>query len=112
LIVQLCLNKEFCVQIIRPYRHFRPEFDNVSKNNKLLSIPDEESLGDEGVSAVVNVRFNQSVEGHMLGIRQVGVSTFVAVRISVVDLVFMFVENLNLNEVDPLLDQIYISEVL
>ena len=88
---------------------FGTELDHMSKSDHLLCISHEESLGYERRILVENLRFEQPVEvGSAIFIIA---ATLEVIRISIVNLFMVFVEDLKLHEVNSLLEKVHIAEV-
>ena len=62
LIIQLGLQKELGVEIVWLHINLSAELDDVSKNYKLLGIPDEKSFCVKGIGFLLDVWLNESVE--------------------------------------------------
>ena len=89
------------------------ELDDVAEGDVLLSVPHEERLGDEAGVLVEDLRLEQPVEaGALVSSRFEIAARFEVIRIRVVDLFIVLVEDLELEEVDALLEQVHIAEVL
>ena len=115
LVVKLNFEEELSIQVIRLDVDLSSELDDVPEHNQLLGVPDEKGLCVKGIGFVHDVWLDQSVEGYFVLfflLLQFRVFALVVVRVGIVHLVPLLVENLDFHEVNALLDQIDVSEVL
>ena len=88
-----------------------PELDHMSEADIFLCVPDEESLRHERCVLIENLRLQQAVEIGFVVVSAFVVAGFEVVRVGVVDVLSILVEDLEFQEVDALLEEIYVSEV-
>ena len=112
-IIELSFKEELRLQVAWLDFNLGPELDDVPENNQLLRISNEEHLGIKRISLIVNIWFNKSVETRFFTFLDLlRISRVMMVRIGIVNSFLVLVENLELQEVDALLDKVYVSEVL
>jgi len=112
-IIELSFKEELRLQVAWLDFNLGPELDDVPENNQLLRISNEEHLGIKRISLIVNIWFNKSVETRFFTFLDLlRISRIMMVRIGIVNSFLVLVENLELQEVDALLDKVYVSEVL
>ena len=88
-----------------------PELDHVSETDILLCVADEESLRHERCVLIENLRLQQAVEICFVVVSAFVVAGFEVVRIGVVDVLSILIEDLELQEVDALLEEIDVAEM-
>lgn len=90
--------------------NFGSKLDDISEVHGFFGVPDKKGLGHKGRRVVINLGFDESVEGSFACIFGLP-SCLVMVRVGVVDLISVFIIDLKLNEIDALLEQVDVSEV-
>ena len=92
---------------------FSTELDHVAEGHVFLSIAYEESLGHERRIFIEYLRFKETMETGPGVLRFFKVTTaFIVIRRSIVNLILVFVENLEFKEIDSLLKEVHVAEVL
>ena len=115
LVVKLDLQKELSVEVIRLNINFSPELNDISKHHKLLSVPNKERFGVKRIILINDIWLYEPMKRDfifLLLLLKLRVFALVMIRVSIVHLVPLLIENLDLHEVHSLLDEIDISEVL
>ena len=123
MIEKLSLEEKFSLQIARLYINFSSELHNITKNNELFRIPNEEGLCIKAVGLLHDVRFYQAMVRNFLLtilrtlgfciwlINNFSVLCIVVIRIGIVNFIVLLVKDLKLHEVEALLDKVYISKM-
>ena len=92
--------------------YFRPKLDNISKTHNFFSISDEEGLCHKTSTFIKHLGIHQFVKMTFGLVPGREVFAFMKVRGCVVNVVIVFMEHLEFQEVDALLEQVNVSEVL
>jgi len=82
---------------------FSAELDNMAESHVLLSIPHEKGLGDKTCVLIEDLWFKQTMEAGMLFRFEIP-TRLKMIRVRIVNLLVIFVEDLELEEVDSLLE--------
>ena len=92
--------------------YFCSELNHMSERHRLFSVSDEECLCHKRCILVENLWLKKPMKISSLVVGLQIASAFEMVRIGVVHFLLVFIEYLELEEVDSLLKEIDISEVL
>ena len=92
--------------------NFGAELNNVPKSDGLFSVSDEKGLGYERCILIKNLWLKKTMEVGSLIISFQIASALEMIRVSIVNFLIIFIEDLKLKEVNALLEQINVSEVL
>ena len=88
------------------------ELDNVTESYSLFCVAHKESLRDERGILVKDLRLKQSMEVSTIISRFKVTPALKVVRVRIVDLLLVFIKDLEFQEVYTLLEKVNISEVL
>ena len=86
------------------YVNLGAELDDVSESDVLFCVPHEKGLGDEAGILVEDLRFKQSMETSMLVVVIYVTARLKMIRVRIVDLFIILIEDLKFEEVDSLLE--------
>ena len=88
-----------------------PELDNMPKTDIFFCIAYEECFGHERCVFIENLRLQQAVEICLCLISAVVIAGFEVIRIRIINVLGVLIKDLELQEVDALLEEIYITEI-
>jgi hypothetical protein len=109
---KLKFNQKFSIQIALESFHFCSELNHIPYHYYFISVPNEKGLGNKFSSLIHDLGLLESVEIALHLVAGRHIFRDMVIGICIVDLGIVFVEYLDSNKVEPLLEQVDVPKAL